>query len=109
MAVKGETSNLLEFPCALDSSHRVPANQYASHYLYIHDASDTALSEPVVYVQRKRYGSDETNNWAYRDVVLCPICARHGVVALFRVLRQSEEVTSGDSLESHLRGFHGAT
>ena len=99
----------LELKCALNTSHRFAPDEAWGHYVHVHGANTTPLASSRVYVQEAKHRGSEDDHWAYRDVVICPICQRAGVNVVFRTLRTSEEVEAGDSLETHLRSWHGAT
>lgn len=92
-------------PCVLDTTHdwRSPEEQ-AIHYITEHGCSDTPLSNDLEHIQDSGTSGEEP--WEPRLRKACPICDRHGVVALFRNEKTAQENKPGDSLESHLGDDH---
>lgn len=111
MALKGtanvKTGGIITYRCALDSNHRVPSGHLYQHYVQDHGCSDTGISGSSYHPTRK--GGDEEQRWYKRDQYLCPICDIHGEVRVFRTLNTADEISSGDSLETHLTNEHGGS
>ena len=106
--VQKET-NPLEIKCALDSTHRVPVGEYAGHLITQHSCSDAAVAYDIQYLSPGGQAGNAENRWAYREAFYCPICESHGKIVSYRFRLMADEDSLSQSLERHLRTFHGGT